>query len=95
MYVRVSIGGLSSGQRTMPIVPASAVQNISDRQIVFVATTDPNTFELRQVRLGQPTKGCFPVIEGLTPGERVVTNGTFMLRAEWLKSQQGRPEHQH
>lgn len=95
MYVRVSLGGLQAGERTMAVVPASAVQTINERQIVFVATADPNTFELRPVRLGQESGGRFPVIEGLTQGERVVTNGSFMLRAEWAKSQQGQTEHQH
>lgn len=95
MYVRVSLGGLQTGERTMPVVPASAVQTINDRKIVFVATADPHTFELRPVRLGEESNARFPVIEGLTQGERVVTNGSFMLRAEWLKSRQGQTEHQH
>ena len=95
MYVRVSLGGLTSGERTTAVVPASSVQTINNRQIVFVATTDPNTFELRPVRLGQESDGRFPVIEGLVPGERIVTNGSFMLRAEWLKTRQGQTEHVH
>lgn len=95
MYVGVSLGALQTGERTTAVVPASAVQTIDDRQIVFVATTDPNTFELRPVRLGQETGGRFPVIDGITQGERVVTNGSFMLRAEWTKLQQGQPEHLH
>jgi multidrug efflux pump subunit AcrA (membrane-fusion protein) len=95
MFVRVSLGRISAGERTVPVVTASAVQNINERQIVFVSTGDPNTFELRPVRLGQEIDGRYPVIEGLTQGERVVTNGSFALRAEWLKSQQGQLEHQH
>lgn len=89
MYGTVSLGGLQTGERTMAVVPVSAVQTIDDRQIVFVATADPNVFELRPVRLGQESNGRFPVIEGLTQGERIVTNGSFTLRAEWLKTQQG------
>ncbi len=95
MYVRVSLGGLQTGERTMPVVSASAVQTIDDRQVVFVATGDPNKFEIRPVRLGQEAGSRFPVIEGLTQGERVVTTGSFMLRAEWAKSRQGQPEHNH
>jgi multidrug efflux pump subunit AcrA (membrane-fusion protein) len=95
MFVRVSLGGISTGERTMPVVTASAVQNIEGRQIVFIATRDPNTFELRPVRLGQEIDGRYPVIEGLIQGERVVTSGSFALRAEWSKSQQGQLEHQH
>ncbi len=89
MYVRVSLGREKSGERTMPVVPAAAVQLINNQQIVFTATSDPNKFELRPVRLGQASDGRIPVLEGLLQGERVVTNGSFMLRAEWLKSLQG------
>lgn len=85
MYVRVSLSGLRSGDRTLPVVPSSAIQTINGRQVVFVATDDPNTFELRSVRLGDESEGRVSVIEGLTQGEKVVTTGSFMLRAEWLK----------
>jgi multidrug efflux pump subunit AcrA (membrane-fusion protein) len=95
MFVRASLGGISTGERTMPVVSSLAVQNINERQIVFVATRDSNIFELRPVRLGQEENGRSPVIEGLTQGERVVTSGSFALRAEWLKSQQGQSEHKH
>ena len=89
MYVGVTFGALGDAERTTPVVPASAVQNLNNRQIVFVATAQPNVFELRPIRLGSETGGHYPVLEGLTVGERVVTNGSFLLRAEWLKSNQG------
>jgi len=95
MYVSVSLGGLQNSARTIAVVPASAVQTINGRETVFVATTDPNTFELRPVKLGQRSDERYPVLEGLTPGERIVTTGSFMLRAEYLKSRQGQTEHQH
>ena len=93
MYVRVALSGPQTGGRTMPVVPVAAVQTINDQQMVFAATADPNTFELRPVRLGSTSDGRVPVLEGLTQGERVVTNGSFMLRAEWLKSQQAGTGH--
>jgi len=59
----------------------------SDRllPLVFVATEQPNEFLLRAVRLGTESNGVYPVLEGLSVGERIVTEGSFMLRAEWLK----------
>jgi len=93
MFVRVSLRGSQSGERTIPVVPTTAVQNIDGRQIVFVATDDPNAFELRSVRLGSGTDGRTSIIEGLSHGEKVVTTGSFMLRAEWLKTRQGQPDH--
>jgi multidrug efflux pump subunit AcrA (membrane-fusion protein) len=66
-------------------IPAAAVQQIGTQQVVFVATNDPNVFVMRPVRVGPKANGRMTVLEGLTVGERVVTDGSFMLRAEWLK----------
>ncbi|HEX9926965.1 MAG TPA: efflux RND transporter periplasmic adaptor subunit [Pyrinomonadaceae bacterium] len=88
MYVRVAFGALGDAERTMPAVPTAAVQNVNNRQIVFVATAQPNVFELRPVRVGAESNGMYPVLEGLNVGERVATGGSFMLRAEWLKTNQ-------
>jgi RND family efflux transporter, MFP subunit len=87
MYVRVAFGALGDGERTAPVVPASAVQNLGARQIVFKATAQPNVFELRPVRLGSESDGRYAVLEGLNVGDRIVTTGSFLLRAEWLKRQ--------
>lgn len=89
MYVNVAFASMGQSQRTVPVIPTSAVQNIGGKTIVFVATNDPNVFELRPVRLGGEVSGKFPVIEGAQVGDRIVTTGSFMLRAEWLKTHQG------
>lgn len=85
MYVNVAFGSMGNAERTMPTIPASAVQNINDKQIVFVATGKPNVFTIKPVRLGTENKGAFPILEGLNVGDRVVTEGSFLLRAELLK----------
>jgi len=92
MYVRVAFGALGNAERTTPVVPASAVQNLAGRQIVFAATSDPNVFELRPVRLGAESDGRFQVLEGINVGDRIVTTGSFMLRAEWLKTNQAQSQ---
>ena len=94
MYVNVAFGSLGQSERTVPVVPSSAVQNVENRQVVFVATSDPNVFELKPVRLGSEVNGRFPVLEGVNVGDRVVSIGSFMLRAEWLKTRQGGADHQ-
>lgn len=88
MYVRVALAATGNSERTVPVVSASAVQNINGQQIVFVPTSDPNVFELRPVRLGAESDGRYQVLEGLTVGDKVVSNGSFSLRAEWLKLNQ-------
>jgi cobalt-zinc-cadmium efflux system membrane fusion protein len=86
MYVNVAFAALGSAQSTTALVPVVAVQNMNSQQVVFVATSVPNVFVMRPVRLGLENNGYCPVLEGLNVGDRVVTNGSFMLRAEWLKS---------
>ena len=86
MYVNVAFAALAGTQSTTPVVPVAAVQNLGNQQVVFVASSDPNVFALRPVRLGPESNGYYPVLEGLSVGDRIVTEGSFMLRAEWLKS---------
>jgi RND family efflux transporter MFP subunit len=91
MYVNVAFGALGLAERTAPGVAKDAVQNIDGRNVVFVATDQPNEFIMRPVRLGLENNGFVSVLEGLSVGDRVVVSGSFLLRAEWLKQH---PEHQ-
>jgi RND family efflux transporter MFP subunit len=85
MYVGVGFGALGTAEATAPTVPASAVQTIGGRTVVFLATADPSVYVMRPIRLGLEAAGRYPVLEGLHVGDRIVTDGSFMLRAEWLK----------
>lgn len=85
MYVNVAFGTLGVAEKTAPVLSKDAVQTIGNQQVVFVATNKPDEFLLRPVRLGPESGGLISVLEGLTTGERVVTQGSFLLRAEWLK----------
>ena len=85
MYVNVAFGPTGAAEATAPTVPASAVQSVGGQTVVFLATRDPDTYVMRPVRLGAEGEGRYPVLEGVTVGDRVVTEGSFMLRAEWLK----------
>ena len=58
---------------------------MNDKQVVFVTTDKPNVFIVKPVRLGKENKGRFVVLEGLNVGDRIVTDGSFLLRAELLK----------
>jgi len=85
MYVNVAFGAQGAAEKTMPAVPKDAVQTIGNQQFVFVASEKPNEFVLRAVRLGPESKGFYPGLEGVSVGDRIVTEGSFLLRAEWLK----------
>ena len=89
MYVNVSFGALGTGEMTAPIVPSSAVQNLNSRQVVFAATEKPNVFVMKPVRLGTENNGRRVVLEGLNVGDKIVTDGSFLLRAEMVKQNPG------
>lgn len=86
MYVNVGFAALGAAEKTVSTVPKDAVQKIGNQQFLFVATDNPNEFILRSVRLGPESNGLYPVLEGVSVGERIVVQGTFLLRAEWLKT---------
>ena len=91
MYVNVAFANLGGSESTVPVVPASAVQNLNNQQVVFVSTNDPTVFAMRPLRLGPETNNRYPVLEGVSVGDRIVTEGSFLLRAEWLKLHPGAP----
>jgi Cu(I)/Ag(I) efflux system membrane fusion protein len=62
-------------------VPESAVIDTGTRKVVYVET-DPGVFEGRAVVLGPISGDRYPVLEGLYPGERVATSGSFLIDAE-------------
>ena len=87
MYVTVSF---TTAGASVVVVPRSAVQAIGDRQVVFVsAGNEDGKFIQRQVRLGSPIGDNYTVLSGLEPGEAVVTEGSFFLRAEVLRNAPG------
>ena len=86
MYVNVAFGALGVAEKSTASVPKDAVQTINNQQVVFVATDKATDFIVRPVRVGPENNGFYPVREGLTVGERVVVSGSFLLRAEWMKT---------
>ena len=86
MYVNVGFATLGAAEKTIPVVPKDAVQTMGNQQFVFIGTDKANEFTLRPVRLGAESNGFYAVMEGVNVGERIVTQGSFLLRAEWFKS---------
>jgi RND family efflux transporter MFP subunit len=86
MYVNVAFATFGGAESTVAVVPANAVQNINNQQVVFVALNEANVFAMRPVRLGPEANARYSVLEGVSVGDRIVTDGSFLLRAEWLKS---------
>jgi RND family efflux transporter MFP subunit len=83
MYVDVEF---TSPSASGPVVPAAAVQSIGERQFVFLPIKNiEGSYSLRQVRLGPAADGYHSVIEGLHVQEEVVTDGSFILKAEAVR----------
>ena len=83
MYVDVEF---TSPGASGPIVPEDAVQSIGERKFVFLpVNNNEGSYLLRQVRVGPAADGYYPVLEGLHVQEEVVTEGTFILKAEAVR----------
>lgn len=70
------------------VIPDVALQSDGDDRIVFIAHGD-NKFEKRIIQLGMEQRGYVQVLNGLKAGERVVTDGSFILKSEMLKGELG------
>ena len=79
MFVDVSIGARSP--RPVVMVPKEAVQTVGTQTVVYVST-GPRRFVQREVTLGDTMGNDIAISSGLEPGDAVVAEGAFFLRAE-------------
>jgi len=81
MFADVSIDGAS--RAAIAMIPQAAVQNVGNRTVVYVADPkQPGRFIEREVRLGDRFGSDVAVLDGVRPGDRVVADGSFNVRAE-------------
>jgi RND family efflux transporter MFP subunit len=80
MFVPMAFQVVGSERRVL--VPRAAVQGIGSRTVVYVPTDDEGRFLEKSVTLGAPVGDAVQVLDGLKPGDKVVTEGSFFLRAE-------------
>jgi membrane fusion protein, heavy metal efflux system len=83
MYATASFDR-NSLRRTLT-VSRSAVQDIGGQPSVFVAVSRER-FEVRPVQTAPFSDERLEVINGLKPGDRIVTRGSFALKAQLLRS---------
>lgn len=83
MFVEGSIQTRSGAPAIM--IPREAVQRADEKDVVYVEQGE-GKFVPRPVRLGRSVDEQREVLEGLSPGERIVTVGAFSLKSEQLKS---------
>lgn len=78
MYAEVTLAA-DLGQRLS--VPEEAVIVAGDSRVVFVDLGDGRLRPVR-IRTGQRAQGFMEVLDGLAPGDTVVTSGNFLIAAE-------------
>lgn len=86
----LSTGG--EGERVVA-VPSAALQRMDDRWVVFLPRGE-GRFEVRPVERGRDLGQEVAVLAGLRPGESVVVEGAFVLRAE-AEKREGGAGHDH
>ncbi|MHC4100594.1 MAG: efflux RND transporter periplasmic adaptor subunit [Planctomycetota bacterium] len=80
MYANVELRSTLAGERTL--APRTAILDTGERQIAFVSLGE-GRFEPRDVHVGVETVGGnVEILDGLRPGEMVVTSGQFLLDSE-------------
>lgn len=92
MFIDASVrtGGYFQGVA----VRADAVQNGPEGAFVFVKTGE-TVFAARPVVTGREKDGLLEIKKGLSPGDKVVVDGAFLLKSEMLKAEMGEDEHAH
>jgi len=82
MYAEALLGDGGGGPSTA-VIPRSAVQNVGNRTVVYLVNPkEPGKFVEREVRLGAVTGDQVAVVSGVQPGDVVVGEGSFYVRAE-------------
>jgi RND family efflux transporter MFP subunit len=80
MYANVELRSTLAGERTL--APRTAILDTGARQVAFVSLGE-GRFEPRDVHVGvQTAGGDIEILDGLRPGEMVVTSGQFLLDSE-------------
>lgn len=78
---------VETGEKAL-VVPHDAVQIIKDNAVVFVQDEkNANEFHMSVVKTGRQSADQIEILEGLMPGSKVVSKGSFYLKSEILKEE--------
>lgn len=79
---------------TVVAVPLAAVQRVGEGWVVFLSRGE-GRFEARPIGRGRELGGEVEILSGLAPGEEIVVDGAFLLKAESDKARGEGGEHEH
>jgi cobalt-zinc-cadmium efflux system membrane fusion protein len=67
------------------LVSQEAIQQVNGQDVVFVRLA-ADRFKVQTVQTGENVRGNVRILEGLKPGEQVITHGSFIAKSQLLKS---------
>ena len=82
MFVSAEVDATSANFENRLQIPATAVLWTGERSLVYVKPNPAEpVFEMREVTLGPKSGANYNILNGLSNGEEIVTNGTFTVDA--------------
>jgi len=79
MFAKIDIS--DNGRRKVMSIASKAVLADGDKTYVIVAT-EGNVFRIRRIDVGPDVDGRIRVLGGLSPGEKIVTEGAIFMKRE-------------
>jgi cobalt-zinc-cadmium efflux system membrane fusion protein len=70
------------------MVPQESIQQVNGQDVVFVRVA-ADRFRVQTVQTGEIIRGEVRILQGLKPGEQVITHGSFIAKSQLLKSSIG------
>jgi cobalt-zinc-cadmium efflux system membrane fusion protein len=70
------------------LVPQESIQQVNGQDVVFVRVA-ADRFRVQTVQTGEIIRGEVRILQGLKPGEQVITHGSFIAKSQLLKSSIG------
>lgn len=86
--------GDAAATASVVAVPLAAVQRVGDGWAVFLPRGE-GRFEIRAIGRGRDLEGEVEILSGLAPGDELVVDGAFLLKAEADKARGGGDAHHH
>jgi multidrug efflux pump subunit AcrA (membrane-fusion protein) len=70
------------------LVPQGAIQQVNGQDVVFVRIA-PDRFRVQTVQTGENVQSKVRILQGLKPGDQIITHGSFIAKGQLLKSSIG------
>jgi hypothetical protein len=80
--------GLGTDPRDALLVPPEGIVHVGRLDYVLIAGTEPETWQIAAVKVGEPHGGQVEILGGLRPGDRVLGKGAILLKPAIVQSLQ-------